>query len=252
MEKNVKQKSVSVKQTEQPEEETVVEEISKSLSIIAPLQSSITLRREKGYMNRFSIFYPIQNASGNGKPWYAYVGNGTEEENVFLTEPYALTCLGVRRAVRVRTSPAEYLRAFPDPHSENGKKKLAEVEKLVSEDSPLENGYVALVALVAILVGNEEEDLSCSICTQELYRTNLSYFSDLLSSCSVQEKKIAKINVLNHAKNVIKSKNNPKQTFLGSFAPDDYEIEDIGSETLAVVMNATEANKEKIERFLNE
>lgn len=244
MEKNAKQKFVK-----EEKEETLVKEESKALSIIAPLQSSITLRREKGYMNRFSIFYPIQNASGNGKPWYAYIGNGTEEENVFLTEPYALTCLGVRRAVRVKTSPAEYLRAFPDPHSENGKKKLAEVEKLVSEDCPLENGYVALVA---ILVGDEEGDLSCSICTQELYRTNLSYFSDLLSSCSVQEKKIARINVLNHAKNVIKSKNNPKQTFLGSFSPDDYEIEDIDFETLAIVMAATEGSKEKIERFLNE
>lgn len=249
MEKNVKQKSVSVKQTEQPKEETFVEEIPKSLSIIAPLQSSATLRRERAYMPRFSIFYPIQNASGNGKPWYVYLGTGTEEENVFLTEPYILTCLGVRRAVRVKTSPAEYLRAFPDPHSESGKKKLAEVEKLVSEDNPLESGYIALEA---ILIGDGNEDLSCSICTQELYRTNLSYFSDLLSSCSVQEKKMARINILNHAKNVVKSKNNPKQTFLGSFSPDDYEIEKIGPETFSLIMAAVEGNKEKIEKFLNE
>jgi|SRR3972149_429018 len=225
-----------------PEEQTP----QNFLSVLSVLHSADILKRETSYLPRFSIFYPIQNSSGEGKPWHAYLGSGIEEENQFLSIPYFLTMLGVRNAVRTKKAEEMgYVRSFADPKSVQGKARLEEIQKSETK----EVGYVVLLAVLIPETTTQEEAVCIATC--ELYKTHTAYWSDCFASSELRDRKLAKINLANHSKNLVKSKSGMK--YLSKFEPvADWEVKEIEKKELEAVLGAIQASKEKIESFINE
>lgn len=161
----------------------MVEQKSEIINL-SVLKSPSIMKAEASFLPRFSVFYPIQNTSGEGMPWHTYIGSGVEEENQFLVAPYFLSCLGVRQVVRTKNEDGiTYIRSYPDAKSEAAKSRL----EVIAKSEKKESGYVAL--LVVVIPESDGNSTLTSVCTCELYKTHVGYWADCFAAAQFTEKK---------------------------------------------------------------